>query len=89
MADTCRTLAGAALLDPVRDILHRVLGAARDDIHPHSSIECDLVCCELDAAEIALAIEDRFGIGMQDHEVPGAGTVAGLLDLIAQRQAGA
>lgn len=66
-----------------------VLGVARDRITPEARISDDLGADILDELEIALRVEDEFGIEMPDADTTEAATVGGWCALIARRRAAA
>lgn len=70
------------MLEQIRDILTESTGAAPEDIVPEASLAEDLDIDSLAAVELALALEDAFGIEIPDEELTALNTVQDVLDLV-------
>lgn len=70
------------MLEQIRDILAESTGAAAEDIVPEASLAEDLDIDSLAAVELALALEDAFGIEIPDEELTALNTVQDVLNLV-------
>lgn len=55
--------------DEVKDIVQDVLGEKAQDIQPDTDIVEDLDADSLDLVEVAMAIEDYYGIEIEDEVI--------------------
>lgn len=55
--------------DEVKDIVQDVLGEKAQDIQPDTDIVEDLDADSLDLVEVAMAIEDYYGIEIEDEAI--------------------
>ena len=55
--------------DEVKDIVQDVLGERAQDIQPDTDIVEDLDADSLDLVEVAMAIEDYYGIEIEDEAI--------------------
>lgn len=53
-------------LEQVKDIVVNLLNVKKEDIHPESKFIDDLGADSLDAVEIVMAVEEKFGIEIPD-----------------------
>lgn len=82
-------LAGIEHLPVVTKIVEDQLGTEPGKLSLASRFDEDLQADSLDVIELALEVEDRFGIVLEDDEVLAATTVAELLALIAEKRSAA
>lgn len=54
----------------------------QSDIRPEDQLLADLNLDSLDTVELAMAIEDEFGIELRDAHIEGARTVADLIAIV-------
>lgn len=71
----------------LREILVESLGVDADKIQPEKSLGDDLGCDSLDAVEIAMAAEDKFGVEIPDDEMTHQTTVQDFVALIERLKA--
>lgn len=55
--------------DEVKDIVQDILGEKAQDIQPDTDIVEDLDADSLDLVEVAMAIEDYYGIEIEDEVI--------------------
>ncbi len=60
-------------------------GIERDRVTPTADLFKDLGFDSLDAVELTLGIEERFGVEIPDQELEGLVTVADAVDLIERK----
>lgn len=76
----------ALYLPAVRTLLVDHLGIEPERATPTATLD-DLHIDSLDAVEIAMAAEQRFGVTLEDAEIEALTTVGGILDLLAAKRA--
>jgi len=64
------------------EVLSEVSGVAAPRISPQSHLELDLALSSLSRVELALALEERFGVVLDDGDLAGIETVAQLAALL-------
>lgn len=72
----------------VKRIMREQLGVDEDQLHASARMAEDLGCDSLDPIELALAIEEEFGIAITDDETEACTTVGNWLDLVADKTEG-
>lgn len=72
----------AEILEQVKSITAEYLGADKENIIKESSFIDDLGADSLEAIELTLAIEDKFGIEISDDDQERLRTVGDVVDFI-------
>jgi len=76
-------------LEHVQERLKKILidktGVNKEVIKPTDRLVDDLALDSLDAVELAMGIEDEFGLTILDADIKKLQTVADVLDLISHR----
>lgn len=70
----------------LREIMATRLGISLDQVAPEARLVEDLGLDSLDAVELAIAVERRFGIDVAEEEVAQLKTVADVIGLIEDRR---
>lgn len=70
------------VLDKVRDIILEVIDIERDKITPDASLRDDLHADSLASVEIIMALEDEFGIEIDEQLARSLTTVRELIEAI-------
>lgn len=68
--------------DKVVEIIVENLGVNADEVKPESRLIEDLGADSLDAVELSMALEDEFGITIEDEEFAGLVTVEDVVNYI-------
>ncbi len=77
----------ATIADRVKKIVIEQLGVKEEDISNESSFVDDLGADSLDTVELVMALEEEFGIEIQDEEAEKITTIQQAIDFIqAQRE---
>ncbi len=71
--------------DKVVEIIVENLGVDIDEVKPESSLIEDLGADSLDAVELSMALEDEFGITIEDEEFAGLVTVQDVVNYIDKK----
>lgn len=74
-----------ALIDEIREVLVAQLAIKPDLVKLESKLADDLGADSLDAVDMMLAVEEKFGIEVTDEEANAVLTVAALLSLVEQK----
>jgi len=76
-------------LEHIQERLKKILiektGVKKEVIEPTDRLVDDLALDSLDAVELAMGIEDEFGLRISDADIKKLQTVADVLDLISHR----
>jgi acyl carrier protein len=72
----------------ISQILVRHFGIEEEKITPAASFRADMSADSLDLLDLTLAIEDEFGIEVEDHVAEDIHTVGELIDLVRSRKVG-
>ncbi len=79
-------------LEHIQERLKKILiektGVKKEVIEPTDRLVDDLALDSLDAVELAMGIEDEFGLTILDADIKKLQTVADVLDLIRHRLSG-
>ena len=70
----------------VRDIIVNTLSCDAGQITPETDLFKDLEADSLEAVELSMALEDAFGVGISDEDLPNIKTVSDILEYIQSRQ---
>ena len=73
--------------DDILDVVAQEALVARDKLTPDATLE-SLGIASLDIISIVFALEDRFGVVLEQSEFEGVTTVSALVDLIVSKTAG-
>jgi acyl carrier protein len=72
------------VLDGVRKIVGEQMGMPPENIRETDALEADLGCDSLDVVEIAMEVEEHFGIDVPEDLGEGARTVGQIADGVMQ-----
>ncbi len=78
----------SSLFEKVKEIVAEQLDVSPDEISPESSFVEDLGADSLDITELIMAMEDEFGIEIDDEEAQNLRTVQDVIDYIENKQKG-
>ncbi|MEG1581662.1 MAG: acyl carrier protein [Clostridia bacterium] len=70
------------ILDKVKSILSKQLGASEEGITELTNISVDLGADSLDLVEILMSLEEEFNISIPDEAIPSIKTVGDLVTYI-------
>ena len=70
----------------VRDIIVNTLSCDAGQITPETDLFKDLEADSLEAVELSMALEDAFGVGISDEDLPNIKTVSDILEYIQSKQ---
>ena len=70
----------------VRDIILNTLSCDADQITPETNLFEDLEADSLEAVELSMALEEAFGVGISDEDLPNIKTVNDILEYIQSKQ---
>ena len=70
----------------VRDIIVNTLSCDADQITPETNLVEDLEADSLEAVELSMALEEAFGVGISDEDLPNIKTVNDILEYIQSKQ---
>jgi acyl carrier protein len=76
----------ATVADRVKKIVVEQLGVKEEDITQSSSFVDDLGADSLDTVELVMALEEEFGIEIQDEEAEKITTIQQAIDFIEKQQ---
>lgn len=68
----------------LQELISDVLGISKEDITLESDLVADLGADSLDAAELVMAIEDRFNVNVSDEEAQKFKNVSEIWDFITE-----
>lgn len=71
--------------DKVVEIIVENLGVNTEDVKPESKLIEDLGADSLDAVELSMALEDEFGITIEDEEFASLVTVEDVVNYIDKK----
>ncbi|MDH3540338.1 MAG: AMP-binding protein [Acidimicrobiia bacterium] len=74
--------AGATVLDEIRGLLAEASGRSVADIMPDTDVDHELELDSLARVELAIAIERKLGIPVEEDELGAVGTVADLVEIV-------
>ena len=70
----------------VRDIIVSTLSCDADQVTPETDLFKDLEADSLEAVELSMALEEAFGVGISDEDLPNIKTVNDILEYIQSKQ---
>ena len=70
----------------VRDIIVDTLSCDADQVTPETNLFEDLEADSLEAVELSMALEEAFGVGISDEDLPNIKTVNDILEYIQSKQ---
>ena len=70
----------------VRDIIVNTISCDQEDVKPETNLYEDLEADSLEAVELSLALEEAFGVGIADEDLPNIKTVNDILDYIQSKK---
>ena len=70
----------------VRDIIVNTLSCDAGQITPETDLFKDLEADSLEAVELSMALEEAFGVGISDEDLPNIKTVNDILEYIQSKQ---
>lgn len=70
------------LFEQVKVVIAETVGVSEALVTLDADLRDDLGCDSLDLVELAMALEETFGIELPDNDVEKVGTVADLIKLI-------
>ena len=70
----------------VRDIIVDTLSCDADQVQPDTNLFEELDADSLEAVELSLALEEAFGVGIADEDLPNIKTVNDILDYIQSKK---
>jgi len=71
----------------VREVIVQQTGCADEDVKPTATLVEDLGFDDLDLVELAMALEEVYGIDIGDEDAEGLKTVQDVLDYLHKRTA--
>lgn len=71
------------MLNKIKEVLTEALNTDPELVVPEARLDEDLEIDSLAAVELALELEDTFGIEISDEQLAGLKTVQDILDLVA------
>ncbi|WP_276926424.1 acyl carrier protein [Faecalibaculum rodentium] len=71
------------MLNKIKEVLTEALNTDPELVVPEARLAEDLEIDSLAAVELALELEDTFGIEISDEQLAGLKTVQDILDLVA------
>ena len=74
-----------SVFDEIREILASELSIKPELVRLESKLNDDLGADSLDAAEVVLALEEKFGIEIPEEEAVGVVTVGDIMELVNQK----
>ena len=69
----------------VREIISEQLGVSADEVTPEASFIEDLGADSLDIVELVMALEEQFGITVDESELEGVSTVGQAFELVSSK----
>ncbi len=76
----------SSLFEKIKEMIAEQLDVSPDEIKPESSFVDDLGADSLDITELVMAMEDEFGIEIDDEEAKKLRTVQDVVNFIEARQ---
>ena len=73
--------------EQVKEVMVETLNCEEEDIKPEALLEDDIGIDSLDAVELALALEELFGVKIPDEELSEMKTVKDIVDCMDRNRA--
>lgn len=73
--------------DELKEVFVDTLSCDADEVTPEASLTEDLQADSLDAVELNMAFEDKFGVSIADEDLVNLKTVGDIFDYLAARAA--
>ena len=73
--------------DELKEVFVDTLSCDADNVTPEASLTEDLQADSLDAVELNMAFEDKFGVSIADEDLVNLKTVGDIFDYLAARAA--
>ena len=70
----------------VRDIIVNTLSCDADQVTPETNLFEDLEADSLEAVQLSMPLEEAFGVGISDEDLPNIKTVNDILEYIQSKQ---
>ena len=70
----------------VRDIIVNTLSCEADQITPETNLYEDLEADSLEAVELSMALEEAFGVGIDDEHMTQVKTVADIVNYLSGKK---
>ena len=74
------------MLEKIQSLVAEGLGVDADKVVPEASFKDDLGADSLDAVELNLALEEKFGVSIDDEAMTGIKTVADIIAYIEKNK---
>ena len=72
--------------EKIKDIIVETLSCDADKVTPEAKLAEDLEADSLAAVELSMALEEAFGVGISDEDLPNIKTVNDILEYIQSKQ---
>lgn len=72
------------MFEKLRDLIVENLGVSEEEVTKEANLIDDLGADSLDAVELSMAIEDEFGVAIEDEEFQKLATVGDILKAIEE-----
>ena len=70
----------------VRDIIVNTLSCDADQITPETNLFEDMKIDSLEAVELSMALQEAFGVGISDEDLPNVKTVQQIMDYLTSHK---
>ncbi len=74
------------MFEKLRDLIVENLGVSEEEVTKEANLIDDLGADSLDAVELSMAIEDEFGVAIEDEEFQKLATVGDILKAIEENK---
>lgn len=74
------------MFEKLRDLIVENLGVSEEEVTKDANLIDDLGADSLDAVELSMAIEDEFGVAIEDEEFQKLATVGDILKAIEENK---
>ncbi len=75
------------MIDKVKEVLAEELSVELDEITADSDLREDLDADSLDMVQLVMALEDEFGVEIDNNEIKDVRTVADIVSFIEKKRA--
>ncbi len=73
------------MLEQVCAVIAETIGCEVETLTPNANLQDDLDMDSLDAVEINMALEDKFGISITDEELGNLKTVGDIVNIVTEK----